>query len=383
VRILILHSRYASGAASGENRVVEDEVTLLRAAGHDVQSWEPSPSRHDLVGKARLGGRAIWSGSAAREVRERIRKNAIELVHIHNLFPMLSPAVLRSVGREGVPSIVTLHNYRFMCLPASLLRDQRVCEDCVGRRVAWPGVVHRCYRGSAAGSAALAASIGAHRALGTFDLPASYLAVSDFVRSKYLDAGWPAHKILVKPNFAWETSRRRDAGSYFLYAGRLSPEKGVATLLEAARGIRARVVVAGTGPDEERLRAAAPPGVEFRGAVASQDVPSLIRAARGVLVPSLSFEGQPRIVLESSAAGVPVAASRLGGLPDLVSDGGSGLLVRPGDAIALRAAMERLLDDEETRRLGDGAWRRWQELYSPSRALQNLEAAYRRAVDAA
>jgi glycosyltransferase involved in cell wall biosynthesis len=383
VRILILHSRYLSGAASGENSVVEDETALLRAAGHEVDVWDPSPSADSSIAAARLGARAIWSSAAMARVRESIRHTRAEVVHLHNLFPMLSPAALRAVARERVPSVVTLHNYRLMCLPATLLRDQRVCEDCVHRRVAWPGVVHRCYRGSLPGSAALAASIGWHRAFGTFDLPALYLAVSEFVRSKYVEAGWPASKIRVKSNFAWEMARRDGPGEYFLYLGRLSREKGIAFLLEAVRELGAKLLVVGDGPDRSRLSAGAPAGVEFRDAVPHEDVPGLIKHARAVVLPSICYEGQPRVVLEAFAAGVPVIATGLGGLQEVVEDGESGLLVGAGDVGSLRNALQRVREDAEAQRLGDGARRRWQALYSPARALENLEASYRQALSGA
>ncbi|MDP9233048.1 MAG: glycosyltransferase, partial [Actinomycetota bacterium] len=211
MRVLLLHSRYLSGPASGENRVLEDETRLLREAGHDVGVWAPEPEVGGSVATARAGASAIWSRGAARHVRDLVRRRRIDVVHVHNLFPTLSPAVLRAARAAGAAVVVTLHNYRLMCLPANFLRDGRPCEDCLGR-FPWPGVVHRCYRGSALGSATLAASLGVHRRAGTFDAVSRFLAVSEFVRVKHVQGGIDPERIRIKPNFTRPTERRTGAG---------------------------------------------------------------------------------------------------------------------------------------------------------------------------
>jgi glycosyltransferase involved in cell wall biosynthesis len=378
VRILILHSRYLSGAVSGENRVVDDEARLLIEGGHQVDVWDPAPVNAHGLRLMGAAARAIWSTDATARVRGLIRRSKAEIVHCHNLFPLLSPAVLRAASGEGAAVVMTLHNYRLLCLPATFIRDGRVCEDCLGR-TPWPGVVHACYRDSTLGSAALATSLSLHNAFHTFDRVTKYLAVSDFVRRKYVEAGWPDDRIEVKSNFAWKSPRREGPGRYFLYLGRLSPEKGVATLLSAWRRSSARLLVVGDGPAAGALKADPPPNVEFRPTVLPAEVPALIREARALLLPSVCYEAQPRVILEAFAAGVPVLASDLGALPEAVPPD-SGLLAPPGDADAWSDAVERLLDDPESERLGQGAWRRWRDRYSPERALQNLEDAYRRAV---
>jgi glycosyltransferase involved in cell wall biosynthesis len=381
VRILILHSRYLSGAASGENRVVDDEARVLTDGGHRVDVWDPAPNSTHGLRLMGTAARAIWSTEATARIRGLIRRSKVEIVHCHNLFPLLSPAVLRAASGEGAAVVMTLHNYRLLCLPATFIRDGRICEDCLGRRP-WPGVLHACYRDSTLGSAALATSLTLHNAFHTFDRVTKYLAVSGFVRRKYVEAGWPADRIEVKSNFAWRNPTRGGPGRYFLYLGRLSPEKGVATLLAAWRRSSARLLVIGDGPTAQALRGGAPPNVEFRPTVSPAEVPALIREARALLLPSLWYEAQPRVILEAYAAGVPVLASDLGALPEAVPPD-SGLLVAPGDAGAWADAVERLLDDRESERLGQGAWRRWRDQYSPERALQNLEDAYRRAVTSA
>jgi glycosyltransferase involved in cell wall biosynthesis len=378
VRILILHSRYLSGAVSGENRVVEDEARLLTDGGHQVDVWDPAPANAHGLRLMGTAAQAIWSTDATDRVRGLIRRSKADIVHCHNLFPVLSPAVLRAASGEGAAVVMTLHNYRLLCLPATFIRDGRVCEDWLVR-TPWPGVVHACYRDSTLGSAALATSLSLHNAFHTFDRVTKYLAVSGFVRRKYVEAGWPDDRIEVKSNFAWENPKREGPGRYFLYLGRLSPEKGIGTLVSAWRRSAARLLVVGDGPAAQALREGAPANVEFRPTASPAEVPALIREARALLLPSVCYEAQPRVILEAYAAGIPVLASDLGALPEAVPPE-SGLLVAPGDAGAWADAVEKLLDDRESERLGQGAWRFWRDRYSPERALQNLEDAYRRAV---
>jgi len=380
VRILILHSRYLSGAASGENRVVEDEARLMREAGHDVWVHSPSPEASGLVGQLRAGSSAVWSRTASRAVGRIVRERGVEVVHAHNLFPMLSPAALRSAASAGAAVVVTLHNFRLMCLPANLLRDGRPCEDCIGR-LPWPGVLHRCYRGSALGSGALAGSLALHRGLRTFDLVTRFLAVSEFVRGRHIQAGIPAERLVVKPNFTWPLDRRDGPGEHFLYLGRLAAEKGVDTLLAAWRMGRPELplVVIGDGPEARDLRSSAPDGVEFRGQVSAAEVGPVLSRARALMVPSRWYEAAPRSIIEAYAAGVPVLASDLGALPEAVADGVSGRLVAADDPRAWVGAVEEL-DDEGSMRLGAGAHRLWEERYSPERGIEGLESAYRDAI---
>jgi len=371
MRVLVLHSRYLSGTSSGENRVVDDEMELLRSAGHEVRLWAPSAGDAG-ASRLRLGVRAVWSRPAVREVERLAAELRPDVVHVHNLYPMLSPAVLRTTA---APVVITLHNYRLLCLPATFLRNDRACEDCLGA-LPWRGVVHRCYRGSAAGSAALAASLGVHRRAGTFRHVAAFLAVSEFVRDKHVEAGMDAARIRVKPNFVAPMPRREGPGGDFLYVGRLSAEKGLDRLVARWREMPGRLVVVGDGPDRDRLEAAAPDSVEFRGAVPPDTVGGYLAAARARVLPSICYEGAPRTVVEAYAAGVPVVANRHGALPSVVADGVTGLLVDPGSRDGWRDALARLGDDTTSERLGEGAFASWRSRYSPEKGLADLEAAY-------
>jgi len=373
VKILVVHSRYRSGPVSGENAVVADEARLLREAGHEVHVFEASVN--GAFDTLRPGPRPIWDPGRAAAVRRLIRRYRPDVVHVHNLFPALSPAVIRAAAAEGVPVVMTLHNFRLMCLPATFLRDGRICEDCAGR-LPWPGVVHGCYRGSRSQSAVLATSFVLHRWLGTFERVRQFIAVSGFVRDKHVAAGFDPSRIVVKPNFARPGPRREGPGRYFLFLGRLSPEKGVATLLRAWREDLGRLVVVGDGPETPRLRRLAPAGVEFVGTVPPEDARRFVADARAILVPSIWYEAFPRVVVEAYAAGVPVVASRIGALPEVVEDGVTGLLAEPGDPASWAAAVERLCHDRLSERLGEGAYRAWATRYTPEANLRRLEQIY-------
>jgi glycosyltransferase involved in cell wall biosynthesis len=370
--VLIVHSQYLSGVASGENRVVEDEYRLLTEGGHDVDAWTP---RYEERGAVRTGLGAVWSKRARAEIGRRVSKRPVDVIHAHNLFPMLSPAVLRL----DLPTVMTLHNFRLACLPATFLRDGRICEDCLGR-VPWRGVRHSCYRVSRAASLALATSLTLHRAIRSFDRVDRFIALSEFQRAKLIAAGLDGERICVRPNFAWPAPRREGPGECFLTLGRLSPEKGLDTIVSSWSS-RVPLVVVGEGPEQARLEAMARPGVEFRGAVESEAVPGLLGRARALLYPSRCYEGSPRAVIEALASGVPVIASDIGGLPEHVEDGVSGLLVRADDEKAWAGAIERLEDDAESERLGQGAYEAWRTRFNPEIGLASLEAIYRKAIE--
>jgi glycosyltransferase involved in cell wall biosynthesis len=375
MRVLQLHSQYLSGSASGENRVVEDELALLRDAGHDVAVWRPSVDAESS--SVRRATDSVWSASAVREARRQARDLDPEIVHVHSLYPRLSPAVLRVLPSHAAV-VMTLHNFRLMCLPATYLRNGAVCEDCAGR-TPWRGVKHACYRDSRAASAALALSLVVHRSLKTFARIDRFLAVSEFVRGKYVEAGIAAGRVGVKPNFTWPSERRVGPGGPVLYLGRVTREKGLDTVLQALPdGLE--FVVAGDGPERSRLEQQSGRHVTFLGSVAAQEAQELLRSARALVVPSRWYEAQPRVILEAFAAGVPVIASRIGALPELVDDGVNGRLVAVDDPQAWRKALTEIGDDAKSVRLGEQAFVTWKRRFTPELGLQELETAYEHAL---
>ena len=203
MRILMLHNRYR--IRGGEDSVFESERDMLRAAGHEVETWEKSNDDIQEAGffaKFRLAVGTVWSRSSYREMRRRIAEFHPDVVHVHNFFPQFSPSVFWACAREGVPTVLTLHNYRLVCLVGYLfrMRECRICEDCLGR-LPLRGVWRRCYRDSLQASATLATMLVVHRVIGTWRRKVTrFIALTDFSREKFIAAGIPAEKIVVKPN---------------------------------------------------------------------------------------------------------------------------------------------------------------------------------------
>jgi glycosyltransferase involved in cell wall biosynthesis len=280
--------------------------------------------------------------------------------------------------------VQTLHNYRLVCAPGTLLRAGRPCDDCVGR-LPWPAVRHRCYRDSAAASATVAAMLVVHRAARTWTRAVdAYIALTEFVRDRVLAGGVPHDRVVIKPNFVDAAPRTAapERGAHLLFVGRLSPEKGVATLIDAWRILGAeapRLVVVGDGPDAAELaaRSAGLAGVELIGAQPRERVIELMADAAALIVPSLWYEAFPLVIVEAFAAGLPVVVSGIGSLATIVTHGVDGLHAPAGDAAALAAAVRGFMaDPDQRRRLGHGAHAAWQARFTPEHNHDQLVEVY-------
>jgi glycosyltransferase involved in cell wall biosynthesis len=333
VRILQLHTRYRE--QGGEDAVVRAEADLLRRRGHEVvQHQIRNPA--DAPGAAMALALAPWNPLEARSVRAIAEQTQPDLVHVHNTWYAMSPAVLWTLRRAGAPVVVTLHNYRSLCANAQLFRDGAPCEDCIGSHP-WHGVRHRCYRGSALLSVPSAGTIALHRRLGTWERCVDLLLVlNEFARARFVRGGLPAGRIRIKPNFVADPGPRSmpvSKSRTVLYVGRISPEKGVDILVEAWRRIAAEttleLVIIGDGPSRTQLERRAPSGIRFEGRLQAARVQERMRSARTLVLPSIWYEGQPMVVLEALGAGLPVLASRTGGMPDLLGPLGQEWLAPP------------------------------------------------------
>ena len=383
----MMHNRYQQ--SGGEDVVFEQEAKLLSDRGHEVVQVERDNSAirvASLDAKARLFGQTVWSPAAYRDTRETIRKCRPALVHVHNYLPLLSPAVYYAAWAEGVPVVQTLHNYRLICPGALLLRNGRICEDCVGRTT-WRGALHACYRGSRTASAAVVAMIESHHLLGTWRRVEAYIALSEFHRQKLIAGGLPADRLYFKPNFvAWDFPVRSGSGEYALYAGRLSPEKGIQTLVQAwaragSEGIAGLTLkIVGFGPLGYQLRqavAASGARVEFLGFRTRAEVADLLRGARFLVYPSELYEPNGITLIEAFAASVPIIASRIGSLESFVEDGTTGLHFAAGDADDLVRVARRLGQDEAASvRMGQAARTRYLSRYTPEQNYGQLLNIY-------
>lgn len=380
LRVLVVHNRYRE--AGGEDAVFANEVALLRSGGVEVETLESSNAAiGGFAGKAAAALAASYSRSGKRAAARAIARLRPDVVHVHNAFPWPGPALFDACAEAGVPAVWTLHNFRLACANGLLFRDGRPCEDCLGR-APWPAVAHRCYRGSLAGSAAVAASIAWHRARGTWrSKVARFVVLSEFARALTERAGVPAERIAVKPNFVADPGLPEHPRSGALYVGRLSREKGVATLVEAWRQLpQVPLTVIGDGPERAALEAAAPKQVRFLGARPKVDVLAVMAEAQALVLPSEWYENFPMVLVEAMALGTPVIAARIGALAALVEPGANGLHFTPGDPADLaRVADETFADPARLAKLGAGARAAWRARLSPESNLEQLLEIYREA----
>lgn len=357
------------------------EATLLRGAGHDVVVDEHA--NPDGIAAAPAFARAPWSRGAARDAVARVRAVAPDVVHVHNTWFALTPAIVPAIRATGVPVLATLHNYRLFCLDHTLFRDGAVCTDCVGRSP-WPGVQHRCYGNSLPRSVIAGATIAVARRRHAWDAVDRFLAPSETVKRWHVAAGIAPERIVVKPHFTADPgprTRAPSASQEVLLPARLAPGKGVVHAVEAwnrAAPAGLTLHVLGDGPDRPAVERAAGPAVVVEGHRPPDEVAARLRAARALLFPSEWLEPFGLVLIEAMAAGLPVVGSAVADAPAIVGDGGE--LAAPDD---LHTTFAALADAGRADEMGRAGRARWEAVYSPGVALGALEAVYRSALDAA
>ncbi|MFZ0466837.1 MAG: glycosyltransferase family 4 protein [Candidatus Acidiferrales bacterium] len=386
MRILFAHNRYQH--LGGEDLAARVERELLEKHGHTVDLFEADNAEIlGLAGKTKAALGTVYSPAFKKRLAARIQSSKPSVVHVLNFFPLLSPSIHYACWEAGVPVVQKISNFRLICPSALLLRDGRVCEDCVGKTIPWPGVLHACYRNSWTGTAVVATMIATHRLLGTWEKTVdAYIARTNFSRDKLIEGGLPAEKIAIIPSFAPDPGDSGDAsGRFALFAGRLSPEKGIATLLSAwdrLNGSSLRLKVAGDGPLREEVTRRADGGrVEYLGALPREKVQSLMREASFLVFPSLCYENFPLAIVEAFANGVPVIASRLGAMAEIIEDGRTGLHFCAGDPEDLATKIEWVVDHSaEMARMRCEARAEYLLKYTPERNYQLLMELYDRVI---
>ena len=393
MRILIAHSRYR--VPGGEETYLEHITPALVRAGHEVASLIGRvPEAPGTWARLQLAGRMLWSRESARAVGELAARFRPDILHVHNLYPGLSPSVLWAARRRGAAVVLHLHNARLVCPAATLRSGDLPCRRCLageGGRIPWTmwNALARNCRGNLAESGLYAGVIALHRALGSFESVDAFIAPSRFLGDVLIAGGLPRERIHWVPNFTLPAAvgeAAEPAGAtgvpYALYAGRIASEKGLPVLLEAMAGTHGmRLVAAGDGPwlaEARALVARAGLPVDLPGRLDRPSLGRMLLGARCVVLPSLVEENAPFTALEALAAGRPLIASAVGGLPELVGD--AGVLVPPGDACALRVALEHIVGSpERAHALGEQARRR-SAAYRLDLHLERLKNVYAQAI---
>ena len=375
-----MHARYRG--RGGEDTTVGNEREVLESAGHEVRLFEAQNSP-TATGAALQLTRSVWNRAAAAQMARELAEFEPDVVHVHNTWFALSHSVIATANRLGYPTVFTVQNYRLVCVSANLFRDGQLCEDCVGRGP-WPGIKHRCYRDSALASSALAFNITTHRVLRTWErYPDVVVAVSNYGVDRHVAGGVPRERIVVKDNLTPDPgprSREPSASREVLFVGRSDPEKGLDLLLEAWRT---------AAPDNLTLNvlgasrpvSPASGNVRFLGSRPTAEVRKQLLAARALLVPSQWPEGQPLVILEALAAGLPVVGSAVGGIDEVLAEHPSAERVPLGDPGGWARALDLLGDDTTIDAQGRQSRELYERRFDPATGLENLLATYRRAID--
>ncbi|WP_031069318.1 glycosyltransferase [Streptomyces sp. NRRL WC-3742] len=391
MHVLVVHNRYSSAQPSGENKVVDQEVALLREGGHRVELFE---RRSDTIAGRSLPGKVAvpllvpWNPAVRTELAARLRAERPDVVHVHNVFPLLSPSVLAACADAGVPVVATLHNYTQVCPPGTLQRDGRPCTECVGGSPL-PAVKHGCYRNSSLATVPLAVSLAVNRRRWWSGVE-RFFCISAAQRDVLARAGMPAERLAVKHNFVPDPGILREGGGeHVLYLGRLAEAKGVRLLmaawdeLTAAGGVGVPLVIAGTGPLEQEVTAWAAGRGDVRavGLYDTEQCRAAIARSVAVVAPSTWLEAFGLVVVEAMAAGVPVVAAGHGAFVELVEDGVTGLLHRPNDASSLAGGLRRIAAEAgRNKEMGLAARSRYEQGFSPAVGLERLVEGYRSAI---
>lgn len=385
MKILLCHNFYQQ--PGGEDQSFAEEALLLESRGHEVIRFTRHNDAIQEMSSWDVAKRTFWSSESHNDLRSILQREQPDVMHCTNTFPLISPAAYYAAREERVAVVQSLRNYRMFCPGTYFMRDGKVCEDCLGRRFAWPAIVHKCYRESRAGSAVLASMIAMHRSLGTWSkLVDRYFALTNFSRAKFIEGGLPGEKIDVKPNFLLEDPGAGNGdGGYAVFVGRLSTEKGVGILLNAWSQLESPLLlkIIGDGPMANEVKEAAtrnPNKIHWLGRLDRARVLDEVGNAACLLQPSLWYEGFPRTILEAFSRGTPVIASRLGSMEEIVVDGKSGILCEP-TAEAFRIAVEQFFGNPNAiPMMRFEARQRFEECYSAAANYDKLMDIYAKAI---
>ncbi|WP_238009230.1 glycosyltransferase family 4 protein [Dactylosporangium sp. AC04546] len=379
MKVVVAHNRYASGQPSGENVIVDAEISQLTEAGVTVLPFLRSSDEigtFSTAQKVLLPLSPVRNGASQRALADLLKSEKPDIIHLHNPYPLISPWIIKTAHAHNVPVVHTVHNYRQVCAPGLYFRDGHICTECRGKAFPLPAVKHTCYRDSKAQSAVMAATLAFHR--GTWKHVDHFVALTDRIAEHLMDFGIPQERITVKPNGIPDAGFVENAGEGFLYAARLSPEKGLALVLDAWErhpdGALGPLRIIGDGPLRQLAvdAAARRTDVTYLGAMDNSAVRAEIGRAACVIAASTWHDVLPTIILEALSGGRPVLVTDRGGMPYLAGD--AGWVVQP-DAAALADGLRAA--HAGAAELAPVARRRYLEHFSPDVLTQRLLAIYK------
>jgi glycosyltransferase involved in cell wall biosynthesis len=386
VKILQVHNKYQQHG--GEDGVLLAERLLLESRGCQLSQFvRANDGISSIVSRLQAGLRVVSSKSSQKELGDVLSVSEVTVAHVHNFFPILTPSIYNACIEKKVPIVQTLHNYRTVCPGALLMRDGHICEKCLTSSPYY-AVLHGCYRNSRFGSLAVARMVDYHRKHNTWGTKVDrFIALTEFGKKKFVEAGFPEHKIAVKPNFYsgkgvehGVNAIQRRSGA--LFVGRISSEKGIRTLIKAWGQASAPLRIVGGGPVLEDAQSCGIESLSCLGPLDSDQVSDEMKKASFLIMPSECYEGFPIVLAEAFAHGIPVIASRLGAMAEIVEDGVTGLHFEPGNAEDLAAKVRWMSEHpDECRQMGYNARREFEAKYTPERNYEMLMKIYQEAID--
>ncbi len=382
MRLLLVHNYYQR--PGGEDVVFASEKALLSQKGHDVYELTADNAEIDRTSRVQAAVETIWSRSFQRILDAKITQVRPEIIHFHNTFMQISPAAYYTAHQRGIPVVQTLHNYRLACPAATFYRDGQICEACRGLVAPLPSIRYGCYRHDQTTTGVVAAMLTVHNVLKTWSRQVDrFLVLTEFAKRKFAESGLPAEKLVVKPNFLVDDPGvGQRSGGYALFVGRLSDEKGVSTLLASWRALPdIRLKVLGDGPLMPELQAlvqsAGLTNVELLGQCAHEETLALMKEAYCLIFPSEWYEGLPMTIVEAFACGVPVIASNIGAMCELVAEDETGMFFVAGDASSLtKTVRQAWAAPENLARISANARREFLTKYTADHNYEQLSLTY-------
>lgn len=380
MKILLIHNRYQH--RGGEDVTFETERDLLAAQGNEVRTVVfDNKDIRGVTGSINAAMGMIYNREARKRVVAAIDEFQPDVIHVHNFFYVASPSVLYAAHSRNVPVVVTIHNYRLICSGSLLMRDGVPCEVCTQSVFPLAGVRYKCHRESAVQTAHLTLVTGVHKLMNTWKTKVDrFVAITEFARLKLVNSSLKLDpkKVVVKWHSAPDPGvSGPERGSSFLFVGRLSPEKGIALLLEAFRDQPHQLEILGDGPLKHLVEDAArgSGNIRYLGFAEKPVILEKMKRSKALIFPSTWYEGLPFTLIEAMSTGTPVIISNLGNLTEIITDGYNGLHFKAGDAADLRKTVAQFAAGSYDI-LYQNARTTYQERYTPERNYENLINLY-------
>lgn len=385
MKILVVHNKY--GRLSGEEVVVQNIQKLLMEKGHDVINYfRESAELESLVfGSFRAFISGIYNYQSIRDLKDLLKVENPDIVHIHNVYPIISPAILPALKKAGIPVVMTVHNYRLICPNGLFLKDGKVCEKCSGGKE-YNCIINNCEKNVFKSLGYAIRNYVARKKKYYSENVSFFACLTEFQKSKILSEGYPEEKLRVISNISDSDDEAientGDMGKQVGFIGRISHEKGIDTLIDASKILK-KIPFRAAGSIDRMPEALnlIDENFGFSGHLDKKSLFNFTQKCRIIVLPTLCYEGFPTVIVEAMLHGKPVICSRIGGLPEIVDEGVTGLLFEPGNSMELAEKIQYLWEHPEIcEEMGKSGRARAMTLYSSSRYYASIVKMYHEAI---